>query len=109
MEKFEVNVFQLKGRTCNIGLKTGQRLHESPIIKIWSKILEQDIDDKSMYSIYSSYVPHLLEELEGLAEGLGISSIRTASLFSRAKVCTSRLGRDSRFSYKFNFCSNILP
>jgi predicted choloylglycine hydrolase len=80
--KFEVNVFQLRGSSFNIGLKTGKKLHESPIVKLWSKIIEQDIDYKSMHSIYSSYAPHLLEELDGLAQGLGISSIRTASMFS---------------------------
>src|SRR5699024_10392560 len=35
-----------------------------------------------MKAIYSTFAPHLLEEIDGLAEGLGISHRKAAALFS---------------------------
>ncbi|MGN8843110.1 C45 family autoproteolytic acyltransferase/hydrolase [Niallia sp. Sow4_A1] len=83
MKKFEVKIVQIReDSSFNIGMKTGQHILDSSLVPMWNKIFEHDIDYKNMRSIFSSYTPHLLEELEGLAQGLGISSIRAASMFS---------------------------
>lgn len=82
MSNFNVSIFQIRGSSFQIGLKLGEKFHDSPILKIFESITRQEIDLKNMKSIYSTFAPHLLEELEGLAQGLDISPDRAAALFS---------------------------
>ncbi|MDX8342385.1 C45 family peptidase [Rossellomorea sp. YZS02] len=82
MSTFNVRILQLRGSSFQIGLQTGVELKNTGILHVLNSITKQEIDYLSMKSIYTSFAPHLLEELEGLAEGLGISSKRAAALLS---------------------------
>ncbi|TMU87274.1 peptidase C45 [Bacillus sp. BHET2] len=82
MPNFEVDILQIRGNSFHIGLKTGEMIRNTSILQIMESITKPEIDIQNMKSIYSMYSPHLLEELEGLAQGLGISSERAAALFS---------------------------
>ncbi|MGM0751614.1 MAG: C45 family autoproteolytic acyltransferase/hydrolase [Bacillota bacterium] len=82
MPSFNVSIVQARGDSFQIGLKTGENVCNTSILKIFESVTKQEIDLYSMKSIYSTFAPHLLEELEGLAQGLGISPDRAAALFS---------------------------
>lgn len=82
VSNFNVSIFQIRDSSFQIGLKTGEKLHNTSILKIFESITKQEIDLHNMKSIYSNFAPHLLEELEGLAQGFEISLDRAAALFS---------------------------
>lgn len=82
MSEFLVNLFQIRDTSFNIGLKFGKYLHNNPLLKVLDSITRSEIDYKNLKSIYSALAPHLLEELDGLANGLEISTKKSASLFS---------------------------
>ncbi|MEI4801545.1 C45 family peptidase [Bacillus sp. FJAT-51639] len=82
MSEFLVNLFQIRDTSFNIGLKFGKYLHNNPLLKVLDSITRPEIDYKNLKSIYSALAPHLLEELDGLANGLEISTKKSASLFS---------------------------
>ncbi|MEC5424752.1 C45 family autoproteolytic acyltransferase/hydrolase [Virgibacillus sp. C22-A2] len=82
MASFSVNVLQIRDSSFNIGFKMGNFIQNKPILKTLELITKPEIDFKNMRSIYSTFAPHLLEELEGLSQGLEIPLNRAASLFS---------------------------
>ncbi|MFI8575436.1 C45 family autoproteolytic acyltransferase/hydrolase [Rossellomorea aquimaris] len=82
MSSFKVSIFQIRDSCFQIGLKTADKVRNTPILKTFESITKQEIDLHNMKSIYTTFAPHLLEELEGLAQGLGISPGRAAALFS---------------------------
>ncbi len=101
MTNFEVDIFQIRGSSFHIGLKTGEMIRNTSILQIMESFTKPEIDIPNMKSIYSMYSPHLLEELEGLAKGLGIRSERAAAMFSgydvpktEAMGCSSLLTND---------------
>ncbi|PFA63120.1 peptidase C45 [Bacillus sp. AFS015802] len=82
MSEFNVRILQIRGSSFQIGLQTGELLKDTAILNVLNTITKHDIDYPGMKSIYTSFAPHLIEELEGLAEELGISSRRAAALLS---------------------------
>ncbi|SDQ06427.1 C45 family autoproteolytic acyltransferase/hydolase [Virgibacillus salinus] len=82
MSDFNVNIFQHRGSSYKIGLNLGQQIAGTPIIDIFENITREQIDVTNMKAIYSTFSPHLLEELEGLAEGAQIPWQKAAALFS---------------------------
>lgn len=82
MSNFSVNVLQIRDSSFNTGSKMGKFIRNKPILKTLELITKPEIDFKNMESIYSTFAPHLLEELEGLSQGLEISLNKAASLFS---------------------------
>jgi predicted choloylglycine hydrolase len=82
VSSFNVSIFQIRGNSFQIGLKTAEKVRNTPILKTFESITKQEIDLHNMKSIYSTFAPHLLEELEGLAFGLDIPPNKAAALFS---------------------------
>ncbi|MDQ0154702.1 C45 family autoproteolytic acyltransferase/hydolase [Robertmurraya andreesenii] len=82
MSEFFVNIFQIRDTSFNIGLKLGKYLQNKPLLKVLDSITRPEIDYENMKTIYSALAPHLIEELDGLANGLEISSKKSASLLS---------------------------
>ncbi|WP_181347977.1 C45 family peptidase [Thalassobacillus sp. CUG 92003] len=82
MSVFSVNVLQFRDRPFNIGVKTGEAIQHHSIIKTFEALTKDKIDVVRMRSIYATYAPHLLEELDGLAQGLDISFSKAAAMFS---------------------------
>jgi predicted choloylglycine hydrolase len=88
-----VSIFQIRDSAFQIGLKTGEKLRNTSILKTFESITKQEIDLHNMKSIYSTFAPHLLEELEGLSNGFEISLDKAAALFSGYDVPkTDRMG-----------------
>lgn len=82
MVNFTVNVLQIRDSSFNIGYKMGKLIQNKPLVKTLDTITKSDIDVKSMETIFSTFAPHLIEELEGLSQGLEIPFNKAASLFS---------------------------
>jgi predicted choloylglycine hydrolase len=101
MSNFYVSIFQIRGSSYHIGLETGVKLRNTTFVNTLESITKQEIDLPNMKSIYSTFAPHLLEELDGLAQGSGISETRASALFSGYDVpktesmgCSSLLTKD---------------
>lgn len=82
MPDFNVSVIQIRDSSFKIGVKMGKYIQNSPILKTLEMITKPEIDYKNMKSIYKTFAPHLLDELEGLAVGLKLPLNKAASLFS---------------------------
>lgn len=96
-----MKVLQIRDRSFEIGIKTGMEIKNQPIIKTFEAITKSEIDYENMKSIYSSFAPHLLEELEGLATSLELTPNKAAALFSgydvprtEAMGCSALLTKD---------------
>lgn len=101
MENFEVKILQIRDHSYQIGYETGKSMRENPIVQILETITKPEINYKNMKGIYSSFAPHLLDELHGLSEALEISIQRAASLFSgydvpktEAMGCSAMITKD---------------
>ncbi|WP_061810060.1 C45 family autoproteolytic acyltransferase/hydolase [Rossellomorea vietnamensis] len=101
MPDFKLQVFQMRGNSYDIGVETGEKMRDTSILHMLGSITKQEIDLPEMKSIYTSFSPHLMEELEGLAEGFGISSLKAAALCSgydvpktEAMGCSSLLSKE---------------
>lgn len=82
MSNFQVQVLQLRGSAYQNGFVLGQQFRSNPIVKAFERITREEIDVQEMTAIYRAYAPHLLDELQGIAEGLGVSWEKGAALFS---------------------------
>ncbi|TGB03523.1 C45 family autoproteolytic acyltransferase/hydolase [Halobacillus salinus] len=82
MTDIYVNVLQLRDTAFEVGFKTGKEIENQSILKTFEAITKPEIDHDEMKSIYSSFAPHLLEELDGLAHSLDIPSHKAAAMFS---------------------------
>lgn len=82
MSNFTVDIVQVRGDSFHIGRTLGQHIKNKSLVTTFESTTRPSIDYKSMKSIYATFAPHLLEELEGLSKALKISLNKTASLFS---------------------------
>jgi len=82
MTKFEVSVLQIRDNSFNIGMKLGQEIKHKSMLKTYEMMTKPEIDYHEMKAVYSAIAPHLLDELNGVAEGLGISLKKSMALFS---------------------------
>ena len=82
MSETYVNVLQIRDSSFEIGRKTGMKIQHLPIVKTFEAITKPEIDYDNMKSIYSSFAPHLLEELDGLAHSLKLSPNKAAAMLS---------------------------
>jgi len=81
MGTFKISVEQYRGDSYDIGYQQGQQIDRSLLVMYSNIINEGDIDLDEMKEIYSTYAPHLLRELSGIADSMNIS-MRKAALFS---------------------------
>lgn len=82
MSNFTVDILQIRDSSYNIGLKMGREVRNNPILKTLESITKPEIDYDNLKAIYSTFAPHLLDELEGLSQGLEIPLNKAASLLS---------------------------
>ena len=101
MASLEVQVLQIREDSYHIGLETGKALQRNSILTTLEMITKSEIDYDSMKSIYEMYAPHLLDELQGLSEGLEIPLKKAAALFSgfdvpktEAMGCSTIISKD---------------
>lgn len=79
---FTVDVLQMRDANFNIGLKMGKHIKNSSLLKTFESITKPEIDEQSMKSIFLNFAPHLLDELEGLSQGLEIPYHQATALLS---------------------------
>lgn len=83
MTNFAVDILQARDNSFNIGVQLANFFKNNPsILKTFEVITKPEIDIPNMKSIYTTFAPQLLEELEGMAQGLNLSFPKVASLFS---------------------------
>lgn len=113
MRTFNVEILQIRASSFHIGLRMGRLIQNRPIIRMYESISAPSIDIPNMRSVFSALAPHLLEELEGLAQGLDISTIKAATLFSGYEVpkteamgCSSILTKEF-YMRNYDFSPNL--
>lgn len=80
---FAVDVLQVRDTSFNVGVQLANSLKNKHVLmKTFEDITKPEIDIPNMKSVYTHFAPQLLEELEGLSQGLGLSFQKVASLFS---------------------------
>ena len=82
MSDFNVDIIQIRDSSFNIGKKIGNYIQNRPILKTLEMITKPEIDYINMMTVFTYFTPHLIDELEGLAEGLKLPFNKTAALFS---------------------------
>ncbi|WP_164667313.1 C45 family autoproteolytic acyltransferase/hydolase [Virgibacillus doumboii] len=81
MSDFTVNIFQNRDSSYHIGLNLGKKIMGTAIPEKFETITRPEVDTENVKAIYQSFAPHLLDELEGLAEGAQVPWTRAAALF----------------------------
>ncbi|OEH53840.1 peptidase C45 [Oceanobacillus sp. E9] len=81
-EFYEVDIFQCRGSSFDIGYQIGEQLKNNKIVDVYKEKMKPTIDIANMESVFSTYAPHLIEELKGISEGLEISYKEAAAIFS---------------------------
>lgn len=82
MSKFNVDMLQIRNDSFNIGLEIGRHVKNSSLLNMFASITRSEIDEPTMKSVFRSFAPHLLDELEGLSQGLRMPLKKVAALFS---------------------------
>lgn len=82
MEEIQAKIIQARGNAYQIGKKTADAYTENPILQQFSQLASLQTDYEEITAIFSNYAPHLLDELQGLADGLGITQQEAAVLYS---------------------------
>ncbi|WP_323741894.1 C45 family peptidase [Salinibacillus xinjiangensis] len=81
-QNFQVDILQLRNNPYEIGVRLGEWVKDKPIFQSFKSITKTEIDHTSMKHILQTYTPHLVEEIQGLADGVGVSFQKAAALFS---------------------------
>lgn len=81
MGNLKISVEQYRGDSYNIGYQQGQQIDRSLLVMYSNVINEEDIDLEELKKVYSTYAPHLFQEMLGIADSMNIS-LRKAALFS---------------------------
>lgn len=82
VSSFDVDILQLRTSHQEIGVKTASALKERQKIHMLERITKDNIDYEGMKNVFTKFAPHLLEELEGIAQKLRITIEEAAALCS---------------------------
>ncbi|KAB7663646.1 C45 family autoproteolytic acyltransferase/hydolase [Bacillus sp. B1-b2] len=82
MNTFKVDVLQVRKNPYELGYLLGKKFYKTKILKQLEFITKKEINLVEMKALYRTFSPHLLDELEGIAEGLQYSFCKTAALIS---------------------------
>lgn len=82
MEPFQVDILQLRKRPYETGVALGKHVKHKPIFNILNRVTKPEVDIQNVEQIFSTYSPHLIEELHGLSESLEIPYKKTVAMFS---------------------------
>lgn len=113
MSDFTVNIFQHRGSSYQTGFNLGQQLTGSRVPQMFENITRPAIDAGNMKEIYRIFAPHMIDELEGLADGLNISWKKAVALFGGYNVprppalgCSAML-TDSYYVRNYDFTPDL--
>ncbi|MFP7479244.1 C45 family autoproteolytic acyltransferase/hydolase [Terribacillus saccharophilus] len=82
MEQIQASIIQARGGAYNIGKKTADVYADNPILQHFSQLSYQKNDYEEIKALFSDYAPHLIDELQGLADGLNMTLQEAAVQFS---------------------------
>ncbi|MEC0283019.1 C45 family peptidase [Terribacillus saccharophilus] len=82
MEEIKAAIIQARGSAYEIGKNTAAAYAKNPILQQFSQLASQQTNYEEIKALFSDYAPHLLDELQGLADGLGLSLQAAAALYS---------------------------
>jgi predicted choloylglycine hydrolase len=82
LTNFEIDVLQLRTTPYEIGLSLGKHLRGKKIIDVFNTLTKTEINMNHFHQLFSSLSPSLLEELQGLSEGLQLPYEKVAAMFS---------------------------
>ncbi|MCE4050908.1 C45 family autoproteolytic acyltransferase/hydolase [Bacillus sp. Au-Bac7] len=83
MTTFKAYIWQLRKSSFEIGQDYGVFLKKQPdLLTMYKHVTKETIDWRNMEAIYRELAPHLLEELQGVAEKLEVSYTSAAACFS---------------------------
>jgi predicted choloylglycine hydrolase len=93
-EELVVRIVQLRGNYYQFGFDQGKELMSLPILDHLNELknLTQNSDVQRAKEMLKYHSPNLLEELEGLANGLGMELDETIKLFSGYDVMFPEMG-----------------
>ncbi|WP_349409322.1 C45 family peptidase [Pseudalkalibacillus sp. SCS-8] len=81
MEAFKVKVLELRGSTYEIGRQQGEQLNRKHM-RWMEDMLTEEIDVNEATAVFKAFAPHLLEEMEGLADALELPIEKAMRYFS---------------------------
>lgn len=82
MEEIQADIIQARGSIYEIGKKTANVYSKNPILQQFSQLSSQKSDYEEIKALFSEYAPHLIDELQGLADGLSMTLKEAAVQFS---------------------------
>lgn len=113
IEPFKVEVSQHRGSSYEVGMHSGQRVKGKKIVVVYESITREQIDIDEMKALYKTFAPHLLDELEGLAEALQFPLAKAAACFSgydlpkvEAMGCSTMMS-DSYYVRNYDFSPEL--
>jgi predicted choloylglycine hydrolase len=82
MEEIQADIIQARGSAYTIGKQTAAVYTGNPILQQFSQLSSALTEYEEIKALFTSYAPHLLDEIQGLADGLGITQHEAAVLYS---------------------------
>lgn len=82
LSNFEIDILQLRTTPYEIGFHLGKHLKDKNLINVFNKLTKPEINMNHFNNVFSSLSPNLLEELQGLSEGLQLPYEKVAAMFS---------------------------
>ncbi|OZT14571.1 peptidase C45 [Priestia aryabhattai] len=82
LSNFEVDIIQLRTTPYKIGYNLGKYLKDKTLLTVFSNLTKPEINMNHLHDVFSWVSPNLLEELQGLSEGLQLPYKKVAAMFS---------------------------
>ncbi|SDC68212.1 Predicted choloylglycine hydrolase [Terribacillus halophilus] len=82
MDEMKADIIQFRGSAYEIGRNTAAVYSKNPVLKQFNQLSDMQTDYTEIQDLFSAHAPHLLDELHGLADGLGIALPDAAVLYS---------------------------
>ncbi|MBE5099584.1 peptidase C45 [Bacillus aryabhattai] len=82
LSNFEIDILQLRTTPYEIGFHLGKHLKDKNLINVFNKLTKPEINMNHFNNVFSPLSPNLLEELQGLSEGLQLPYEKVAAMFS---------------------------
>jgi predicted choloylglycine hydrolase len=80
--EFKVDILQIRDTSYTIGKKIGAFYAGNSILNQFKQLSASHTNYQEIQDLFSSFAPHLLDELEGIADGIGIQPLQAASFYS---------------------------
>lgn len=106
MEEIHAAIIEVRGSAYTIGQKKAIVYTGNPILEQFSQLSSQKTDYEEIKILFSNHAPHLLDELQGLADGLGITQKEAAILYSGYNMPRPKALGCSAYVDQFHYVRN---